>query len=284
LCPLADYSLTAKLLALINELTNKKINKTMKKQRYQSLHRRSHGLKLIVLVTAFAAASIAMLRACEQCAQYAGNNFTITKTSAAYEKRTDSIVMEIRVKGKAGDTTPKLVGKLDGAPVLGYVFPTTLTSEDVGFSPTTGIVALALTSHPDFDDSPIWDENGDGIYDNDGLVWHPHWVVLVKDERVTGGLAVKEFPKDSPKPKLPPTAPPMPMFMDSPSFTVKTSGDSIRVAIPAARIKGRTDFKFDAVACYMQVNTSDMMMPMLGVMKVYSVASGNLSLPYTISK
>jgi hypothetical protein len=256
----------------------------MKNKKHQSLRRLSGGLKLIALVTAFAAAPAAVLRACEQCAQYQGHNFAITKTSASYDKRTDSIVMEIKVDGKAGDTVPKPTGKLDGAPVLGYVFPTNLTSEDVGFSPATGIVALALTSHPDFDDSPIWDENGDGIYDNDGLVWHPHWVVLVKDERVGGGLAVKEFPKDGPKPKLPPTAPPMPMFMDSPGFTVRTSANRIRVVIPAARIQGRTDFKFDAVACYMQVNTSDMMMPMLGVMKVFSIASGNLTLPYTISK
>jgi hypothetical protein len=32
----------------------------------------------------------------------------------------------------------------------------------------------------------------------------------------------------------------------------------------------------------MQVNTENMDKPMLGVYKVYSVASGNLSLPYTV--
>ena len=34
----------------------------------------------------------------------------------------------------------------------------------------------------------------------------------------------------------------------------------------------------------MQVNASDMMRPMLGVYKVYSVASGDLSLPYTVGE
>ena len=56
---------------------------------------------------------------------------------------------------------------------MGYVFPTSLKSEDVGFGQVEGIVALALTSHPDFDDTPLWDENTDGTFDNDGIIWHP---------------------------------------------------------------------------------------------------------------
>jgi hypothetical protein len=101
---------------------------------------------------------------------------------------------------------------MNGAPVLGYVFPTTLKSEDVGFRPTEGIVALAITSHPDFDDSPLWDENGDGNFSNDGIAWHPHRVVLIKDARVAGGLSVKEFSKADGVILPPPTAPPMPML------------------------------------------------------------------------
>ncbi len=57
-------------------------------------------------------------------------------------------------------------------------FPTSLQPKDVGFGAVEGIVALALTSHPDFDDTPLWDENNDQKFDNDGIVWHPHWVVL----------------------------------------------------------------------------------------------------------
>jgi len=236
------------------------------------------------LVSGILALTVASILACEQCVKYDTPDLVIKSTQAKYHAASDSIVMEIETGGTAGRTEPEPAGKLNGAPVLGYVFPTTLKSTDVGFGATEGIVALALTSHPDFDDSPIWDENGDGVYDNDGRVWHPHWVVLTKDERVAGGLAVKEFTKDAPKPKLPPTAPPMPMFMDSPGYTVKAEGSRIRVVIPAARINRQLDFKFDAVTCYMQVNTSDMMMPMLGVMKVYGVASGKLTLPYTITK
>ena len=76
----------------------------------------------------------------------------------------------ISVNGKAGKSVPSATGQLDGAPVLGYVFPTNLKSTDVGFSGTDGIVALALTSHPDFDDTPLWDENYDRNYANDGII------------------------------------------------------------------------------------------------------------------
>ncbi len=244
---------------------------------------RSRFFSLLAAVAALATTPLAL--ACESCAAYnKDNDFQIKETTGRYDATLDSIVLEITVGGKAGHTQPKPAGKLDGAPVLGYVFPTTLKSTDIGFSATEGIVALALTSHPDFDDSPIWDENGDGIYDNDGLVWHPHWVVLTKDDRVPGGLAVKEFKKGDASVKLPPTAPGMPMFMDSPGFPVLTRDKVIRVVLPASRVNNRTDFKFDAVACYMQVNTTDMMMPMLGVMRVYSVASGDLSLPYALKQ
>jgi hypothetical protein len=221
-------------------------------------------------------------RACEQCARYEGADFEISGTSGKYHADLDSVVLEISVKGEAGKTEPKPAGQLDGAPVLGYVLPTTLKSTDVGFSATDGIVALALTSHPDFDDSPLWDENNDGCYDNDGRVWHAHWVVLTEDKRVPGGLSVKEIKKDDSSVKLPPTAPQMPMFMDSPGFTVTRKNHVIRVVVPCGRINRRLDFKFDAVTCYLQVNTSDMMMPMLGVMRVFSIASEKLTLPYSV--
>ncbi|RMF24943.1 MAG: hypothetical protein D6765_11000, partial [Bacteroidetes bacterium] len=189
---------------------------------------------------------------------------------------------EIQVEGEAGKSVPKPAGQLDGAPVLGYVFPTNLSSTDVGFSETEGIVALALTSHPDFDDTPLWDENMNRRYDDDGVIWHPHWVVLVEDERVPGGLAVKQFEQGDPSVKLPPTNPGMPMFMDSPGYPVITRDNRIFTIVPLYRINNRKDFKFDGVAAYMEVNTSDEKRPMLGVYAVYSVASGDLSLPYSV--
>ena len=142
---------------------------------------------------------------------------------------------------------------------------------------------------PDFDDTPLWDEDGDGNYGNDKIIWHPHWVVLVEDKRVGGGLSVKEFdPKDK-RIKLPKTYPGMPMFMDSPGFQVVTEGNNIRVVVPTYRVRFNTDFKYDAVGAYMQLSTGEKgehlangKMPMLGVYKVYSVLSKNLSLPYSV--
>lgn len=58
-------------------------------------------------------------------------------------------IWEIIVKGTTGKTTSTPADQLNGAPVLGYVFLTSLKPSDDGFSNTEGIVALALTSHPD---------------------------------------------------------------------------------------------------------------------------------------
>ncbi|MCX2761909.1 hypothetical protein [Aquimarina muelleri] len=222
------------------------------------------------------------LLACDTCIKYNNNDLQIIKASIIHDTTIASTIWEIHVKGKAGNTTPTPIGKLHGAPVLGYVFPTTLQPTDVGFSKTEGIVALALTSHPDFDDTPLWDENNDLTYDNDGIIWHPHWVILHKDERVEGGLSVKQFKKTDPTVKLPPTNPGMPMYMDSPGFQVITNQTSIKVIIPDYRMNNKTDFKFDAVSAYMQVNTEIKDKPMLGVYKVYSVLSKDLSLPYMV--
>ena len=135
---------------------------------------------------------------------------------------------------------------------------------DAGFSNTEGIVAMALTSHPDFDDTPLWDEDNDRNYENDGVIWHPHWVVLTEDSRVAGGLAVKQFDPDVDVVTLPPTNPGMPMYMDSPGHPVVTKGNTIRVIIPAYRVNNKTQFSFDAVTAYMQVNASNPDYPMLG--------------------
>lgn len=210
-------------------------------------------------------------------------NLKIESTSVVYDSALEQLIFTIDVEGTAGASIPTAVGQLDGAPVLGYVFPTTLSPTDVGFSATEGIVAMALTSHPDFDDTPLWDENLDRNYANDGVVWHPHWVVLASNDAVPGGLAVKMFNPDTDDVTLPPTNPGMPMYMDSPGFNIVTQGDKIRVIIPAYRMNNRTDFNFDAVAAYMEVNTSNTSYPMLGVYAVYSVASGDLSLPYTVT-
>ncbi len=209
-------------------------------------------------------------------------NFDLLTTKAVYNDDLEQIEMTMTVEGLAGATVPTPAGQLDGAPVLGYVFPTSLTSNDVGFGNTEGIVAMALTSHPDFDDTPLWDENNDQNYANDGAIWHPHWVLLVNDTRVGGGLSVKQFEMGDPNVELPPTNPGMPMYMDSPGYQVLTDGNSITVVIPTAFVNEKKDFNFDAVAARMQVNTSDPDLPLLGVYEVYEVLSEDLSLPYKV--
>lgn len=207
----------------------------------------------------------------------------LSATRVNYLADLDLVVFEQQTNGTIENSLSP-VGSLDGAPVLGYVFPTTLQPEDIGFNSTEGIVALAITSHPDFDDTPLWDENSDGVYDNDGLVFHSHWVVLAEDERVAGGLAVKEYQKGDASVVMPSTHPDMPMYIDSPGYTVMSNQNSLKVLVPASRINHKTDFNFDAVTAYMEVNTSDKNRPMLGVYEVYSVSSGDLSLPYVVQR
>ena len=225
-----------------------------------------------------------------QTSGYKNADFDVTAATVTHMADLDLLVFEQQVAGTAGQTTPTPNGGLDGAPVLGYVFPTDLPPAAAGFGPVEGILALAATSHPDFDDTPLWDENGDGNYGNDGVRWHTHWVVLVKDPRVPGGLSVKQFKKTEAV-VLPPTNPGMPMFMDSPGFSVTTRGRSLKVLVPAPRLRLGTNgptFRYDAVTCYMRVSApgggheGDHDKPMLGVYEVFDVLSGDLSLPYTV--
>jgi hypothetical protein len=197
---------------------------------------------------------LAAATAAAQGSGYKNADFDLTAASVTHLADLDLLVFEQQVAGTAGGTTPKARGALDGAPVLGYVFPTSLPSTAVGFGTAEGIVALAVTSHPDFDDTPLWDENGDGNFGNDGVRWHTHWVLLGKDARVPGGLSVKEFTKADAV-VLPPTNPGMPMYMDAPGFAVSTRGRTLKVLVPVSRLRlaGDPTFRFDAVTCYMQV-------------------------------
>ncbi len=214
------------------------------------------------------------------------DDLKITKVQVTYDTDLEHHIFAIEVKGSAGESKPKAISSVNGAPVLGYVFPTNLKATDVGFSSVEGVVALALTSHPDFDDTPLWDEDFDANYANDGIIWHPHWVVLNKDNRVAGGLSVKTYDTNDKSIVLPPTNPGMPMYMDSPGYNVVTKGNTIKVVVPKFRINNVTDFSFDGVTAYMQVNTAwkKNNLPMLGVYAVYSIASEDLSLPYKVQR
>ncbi|MFA7521881.1 MAG: hypothetical protein WCY71_03050 [Halothiobacillaceae bacterium] len=230
----------------------------------------------------------------------ASADLEIIDAKVRYIEDLDLLVFEQEVAGQAGGTKPETpahardnddlhwedvaaAGNFDGSAVLSYVFPTDLPPESVGFGPVEGILALVATSHPAFDDTPLWDESGDGNYANDGGIYHAHWVVLIEDDRVPGGLAVREVEGD-PAEVLPPTAPGMPIYLDSPGFQVQTQGKTVRLIVPGTRIRGALmDFGFDAVTAYLEVNISDEERPTLGVYKVYDVLSEDLSLPYEVT-
>ena len=50
-------------------------------------------------------------------------------------------------------------------------WPTKVDPEAVGFEKGSGILAAAVTAHPDFNDEPL--------FANKGGEWHFHWVVLL---------------------------------------------------------------------------------------------------------
>jgi hypothetical protein len=82
---------------------------------------------------------------------------------------------------------------------------------------------------------------------------------------------------------LPPTAPGLPLYLDSPGFSVQLREGALRVVVPAPRVAAAPEFNFDAASAYLQVNTSDPARPMLGVYDVYGVLSGDLSLPFDVT-
>jgi hypothetical protein len=177
--------------------------------------------------------------------------------------------------GIAGADTPAPVGALAGAPVHAYVWPTSLDPAAVGFEPGSGILALAATSHPDFDDTPLYDENGDGDLANDGLVWHSHWVVLIPSEDCgPGALSVRDIPEGT-SPQLPKTWPGLPLFIDSPDVKPVFDGPEVSLALD---VEGAAGASYDGVTSALRVN-ANLHAPLLCVSDVFDVASGDLSLP-----
>ncbi len=182
------------------------------------------------------------------------------------------------VSGKAGASKPAPSGKLAGSQVFSYVWPTTIDSYEVGFEKGAGILALAVTAHPDFDDTPLYDENGDGKLDNDGDLWHSHWVVLTPDDACgVGSLKVKDIPNGA-KPRLPKTWPGLPILIDSPGWSPVLTDDLVEVRVPFDDIGVVEAASFDGVTAGLRVNES-VHAPLLCVVDVFDVASGDLSLP-----
>ncbi len=182
----------------------------------------------------------------------------------------------------AGNSKPAKNGKLAGSSVYSYVWPTTLDSASVGFESNAGILALAVTAHPDFDDTPLYDENADNDPNNDGDVWHSHWVVLEKNQHCgDGALGVVDIPKGS-TPKLPKTWPGLPILLDSPGWDPVIKGDTVEVKVAFDSSVQLSDLRYDGVTAGLRVNQS-VHAPLLCVVDVMDIASGDLSLPGKVS-
>lgn len=207
--------------------------------------------------------------------------FDIVRTSITTEGNV--AVFRMAVSGKAGQTRPARTGKLAGSTVFSYVWPTNLDPAVVGFEPKAGILALAVTAHPDFDDTPLFDENGDGNPANDGNVWHSHWVVLQPDAACgKDSLKVVDIPEGA-KPRLPKTWPGLPILIDSPGWSPAFKRHAVEVRVPFDDIGVVESGGFDGVTAALRVNAS-VHSPLLCVVNVFKVASGNLSLPGKVTR
>lgn len=201
--------------------------------------------------------------------------FDITKASATTDGRLTEFAME--VSGEAGSVKPQATGKLTGAKVEAYVWPTKIDPSAVGFGKGSGLLALAITAHPDFDDTPLYDENNGGDLANDGAGWHSHWVVLGEDKACGAGLKVNDVSPGSDV--LPATGPGLPIALDSPGMSPLLKGSTVKITVP---LKGREKANFDAVTAELQVN-SEGKAPLLCVIGVHKVASGKLTFPGAIT-
>ena len=207
--------------------------------------------------------------------------FDLVKTTV--RQQGDKIVFTEQVRGRAGSIKPEKVGQFAGSSVLSYVWPISLNASTAGFTKDSGVLAMAATSHPDFDDTPLVDENRNGKKDDDGGRWHAHWVVLVPDTtRPDGALKVRDIRPDE-KPTLPKTWPGAPIYIDSPSYPTKLTGQTVRIEVPARAMGFPKTFTYDGVTAALKVN-ADLHDPLLRVENPFDVASGDLSLPGTFTR
>ncbi|MFS4583478.1 hypothetical protein [Phaeobacter sp. C3_T13_0] len=190
----------------------------------------------------------------------------------------NTVTFHITTSGSAGASVPTATGAVGGSDVWSYVWPTSLDPSAVGFEAGTGILALAATSHPDFDDTPLYDENGDGDPANDGIEWHSHWVVLAPTEACgANALAVRDIPEGT-SPKLPATWPGLPIYLDSPGFTPLFDGPEVSVNVSFASDVDLNEAAYDGITTALRVNTN-IHTPLLCVTNIFDIASGDLSLP-----
>lgn len=211
----------------------------------------------------------------------AAGAFDIVNAQVTTEGRTATLAMS--VAGPPGADAPAPAGMLAGAPVSSYVWPTSLDPATIGFEPGAGILAFAVTIHPDFDDTPLFDEGNTGRAADDGSIWHSHWVVLGPDEACgPGALKVIDIPEGA-TPALPPTWPGLPLLIDSPGWQPILDAETVEVRVPFADIGAVEAAGFDGVTAGLRVN-ANVHAPLLCVTDVFDVASGDLSLPGRVDR
>jgi len=195
-------------------------------------------------------------------------SFDILEARAEAEGNKVTFIMTTR--GQAGAEKPKKTGKFAGSAVYAYVWPTKVDPEAVGFEKGAGILAAAVTAHPDFNDEPL--------FENNGANWHFHWVVLTKDPACgPAGLKVRDIEAGS-KPKLPKTWPGAPILIDSPGYKPRFASNTVRVTVPFESAEVAASVQFDGVTSALKVN-GNLHAPLLCVSDVFKIASGDLSLP-----
>jgi hypothetical protein len=190
--------------------------------------------------------------------------------SAKAETRENRVTFSMTTRGVAGAEKPKATGKFAGSNVYAYVWPTKVDPEAAGFEKGSGILAAAVTAHPDFDDEPL--------FANNGAAWHFHWVVLTKDAACgQSGLKVRDIEPGS-KPKLPKTWPGAAIFIDSPGYQPRFNSTTVNVTVPFESAEVAQSVAFDGVTTALKVN-GNLHAPLLCVSDVFKIGSGDLSLP-----
>ncbi|MBY0242292.1 MAG: hypothetical protein K2X55_23565 [Burkholderiaceae bacterium] len=197
-------------------------------------------------------------------------SFDIVTADITVDATKNQLVFAMSVAGTAGAVKPKKTGKFEGSNVFSYVWPTKLDPAEVGFEPGAGILALAVTIHPDFDDTPLFNTKGGD--------WHSHWVVLTPDDACgKDALKVKDIPPGT-KPKLPKTWPGVPLLIDSPGYAPRFAARTVTVRVPFDDVSNFKGVAFDGVTAGLRVGASPHQ-PLLCVANVFDVASGDLSMP-----
>jgi hypothetical protein len=229
--------------------------------------------KILVISSAIALAAMLPLAAAAHDVTATANakiraSFDILQAKAEADGNKVTFIMTTR--GVAGAEKPKKTGTFAGSQVYAYVWPTKVDPEAVGFEKGAGILAAAVTAHPDFNDEPLFENNGGN--------WHFHWVVLTKDPACgPAALKVKDIEAGT-KPKLPKTWPGAPILIDSPGYRPNFKGNTVKVTVPFESADVASSVSFDGVTSALKVN-GNLHAPLLCVSDVFKIGSGDLSLP-----